>query len=175
MPNPLPNSLIHEEFGQLCLWSWEQFTGPILTHSTAWTFRATMSACSQHIPGCGIEQGCNFCFNKKRDKSQGLFCKLQRIIQWKNKWHFPREESGWDQGLHDLCQVLLCLLIAPGEQAWDVSKDMNIHWPWWHSPTNVHLLVCFCNSSAPSEHRHKLLMASHSPVSQDWHHLRYLY
>lgn len=58
---PLLNSLIHEESGQLRLWSWEQFTGPIPAHSTAWTCGATMLACSQHIPGCGLEQGCNFC------------------------------------------------------------------------------------------------------------------
>ena len=71
-----------------------------------------------------------------------------------------------------LLQVSKC---GSREQAWGVSKNVNIHWPWWHSPTNVHFLVLFCNISAPSQYRHKFLRVSHSPVSQDWCLLQYLY
>lgn len=128
---------IQEESGQLCLWSREKFTGPIPAHSIAWTCRATTLACSQHIPGCGIEQGCNFSFNRKIVKSRGLFSKLQKITQWKNYRHFPSEKSGWDQGLHALCQMMLCPLIASGEQAWArwTAWDVIINWPQWHSFT----------------------------------------
>lgn len=115
----------------------EKFTGPIPAHSIAWTCRATTLACSQHIPGCGIEQGCNFSFNRKIVKSRGLFSKLQKITQWKNYRHFPSEKSGWDQGLHALCQMMLCPLIASGEQAWArwTAWDVIINWPQWHSFT----------------------------------------
>lgn len=66
-------------------------TGPISAHPTAWTCRATRLACSQPIPDYGTEQGFSFClFNKQGDKSQGLFCKLQRIIQWKKQTAFSQ-------------------------------------------------------------------------------------
>lgn len=75
--SPSPNSLIHEESVDSCAFGAGKNHGAIPAHSTAWTWRSTMLACSQHIPGCGIEQGSNFClFNKQIEKSQGLFCKL---------------------------------------------------------------------------------------------------
>lgn len=75
--SPSPNSLIHEESVDSCAFGAGKNHGAIPAHSTAWTWRSTMLACSQHIPGCGIEQDSNFClFNKQIEKSQGLFCKL---------------------------------------------------------------------------------------------------
>ena len=80
---------IQEESGQLCLWSREKFTGPIPAHSIAWTCRATTLACSQHIPGCGIEQGCNFSFNRKIVKSRAYFLSYKRLLSEKIIGIFP--------------------------------------------------------------------------------------
>lgn len=147
---PPLNSSIHEKstaFGQLCP------TGPATIHRAHPSSFHCLDLWSHDVglqpayPWLWDRTRLQFLFVliRKETNHRAYFVSYKGLFSEKANGIFPSEESEWDWDLHDLCQMLLRTVLwlfqvskyGSREQAWDVSKNVNIHWPQWHLP-NIH-------------------------------------
>lgn len=155
-------SMIHEESAHSWTFIAQESKSAIPLPAMAWAFWAVMLAASQHILGCALERkGLWISFILIRDKSQSLFCKLQRIIQWKKQMFSQRRarvkwRSSWimpkvTMEARSSCCAWLCA-------AWARWARLVTQ---WQLPTKSSLpYLASANSSAPSEHSSEFTMAS---------------